>query len=139
MNAQRIASAATAALLLAACSSGTTVTVKPLPTPAATDLSAAAQELRALDQAAGATTEAADAYDRAFAALAARCVEQPRTLEAEVHSTAAQLKALGSETQTRLTVLNGIAAAIPPAYPRSNCAPYLDTYVAAQQATGTIH
>ncbi|WP_282203432.1 hypothetical protein [Kitasatospora fiedleri] len=139
MNAQRIVLAATATLLLAACSSGTTVTVKPLPTPAATDLSAAAQELRALDRAAGPTTETADAYDQAFAALAARCVEQPRALAAEVQSTVAQLKAFGSETQTHLTVLSGIAAAIPSAYPRSNCAPYLGTYVAAQQATGTIH
>ncbi|MFC8450233.1 hypothetical protein [Kitasatospora sp. NPDC057223] len=129
----------TATLLLAACSSGNTVTVKPLPTPAATDLSAAAQALRALDQAAGATTETADAYDQAFAALAARCVDQPRELETEAHSAVARLKAFGSKTQTHLTVLRAIAAAIPPAYPRTNCAPYFGIYVDAQQGTGTIH
>ncbi|MFC8454797.1 hypothetical protein [Kitasatospora sp. NPDC057223] len=131
-----------ATLLLAACSSGYTVTVKPLPTPAATELSAAAQALRALDQASGATTESADAYDQAFAALAARCVEQPWELKAEARSAVARLKAFGSKTQTHLTVVRAIAAAISPADPRVNCVPYFGIYVRyveAQQGTGTIH
>ncbi|MEV6212384.1 hypothetical protein [Kitasatospora sp. NPDC051914] len=121
------------ALLLAGCSSGSPAS----PGPSATG--SPAQELRALDQAAGATTEPATAYDEAFAKLAAHCLEHAPALADEVRGTAAQLKALGSKTQTHLTVLRDVAAAIPDAYPRSNCAPYLGEFVGAQKLTGTVH
>ncbi|AUG80285.1 hypothetical protein CFP65_5588 [Kitasatospora sp. MMS16-BH015] len=145
-NHQRLALAPATALaalwLLTGCGSeGNGYQVKvsvPPPAPSAS-VSAGAQHLYAYDQAASSAAEPVAAYDRALTALAAHCLEQVQPLEDAVHGAATRLKALGSKDQTHLTVLRGVADSLPGAYPRLRCTPFFDTYVAAQQLTGTVH